>query len=104
MDVMQGDAYSVAFAIASEDGEVTAEQVLDVEIIIGDMRKTYAAGEVSYDAENRCFVFPLSQEETLHLPNAPLTCQVRCKFMSGDVIGTDLGKIDVKRSASKVVL
>lgn len=33
MDVMQGDAYSVAFAIASEDGEVTAEQVVDVEII-----------------------------------------------------------------------
>lgn len=100
--MMQGDAYSIEIRILSGDGtDVTAEDVRDVEITIGPLRKTYRDGDVRFDG---VWKFPVTQEETFGLLPARARAQVRVEWPSGDVEGVSLGEISVRESISKEVL
>ena len=76
----------------------------EVEIVIGSMRKTLTNEEITYSYEDKCFLFPVSQKETMNLPSKT-NAQVRVKLKgSNDVFGIDLGEIDVAKTLSKAVL
>ena len=49
------------------------------------------------------FHFPLTQTETFGLPTV-CPMQVRVKFPSGDVIGSEMQRLDVKRALSRKVI
>lgn len=102
--IMQGDAYGIPFVIETDNGRMTPDTLSDLEIVIGDMRKTLAEAGIRYDAAEGRFLFLLTQEESFALPAIPQKVQLRCKFQNGEVIGQSLGAIDVAASISKVVL
>ena len=101
--MMQGDSYNLIIEILDASGKaVTPDDVSDVEITLGFIRKTYAKKEISYSSG--MWVFPLSQEETFKLPVARIKAQVRVVWKNGLVEGTSLDEFLVQESISKVVL
>ena len=103
--MMQGDSYSLKIEILNSDNElVTPDDVTDVEIIVGSLRKTYAKKEVAYDDVSKSWVFPLTQEETFRFAPARVKAQVRVAWNNGFVEGTSIGTINVTESISKEVL
>lgn len=107
MDAMQGDAYALSVKIFDGDRKVvTPNDVRDVEMCVGSLRKTYKNHEIIFDGENEKneWKFPLSQEETFDMLPSRVRAQVRVVWASGDVEGIDLGYIHVAESMSKEVL
>lgn len=101
--MMQGDSYGLTIDVLNADDEaVTPDDVSDVEVTIGHLRKTYASGEVTYSDGK--WVFPLTQEDTFKFPAARVKAQVRVVWANGDVEGTVLDPINVRESMSKEVL
>lgn len=104
IEIMRGDAYIYGFRIKDESGNlVTDEDVLDVEISLASILKTYAKGEVTYEGEG-VWGYPISQKESFSYP-AKVRAQVRVKFKSDDnndlVIGRKVLDIPVVSSDSK---
>ena len=101
--MMQGDSYGLRIKILKADKTaVTTDDVADVEITVGSVRKTYANNEVTFD--NGEWVFPLTQEETFKFPATNVKAQVRVMWSDGGVEGASLGKIRVHESISREVL
>lgn len=102
--MMQGDSYKIPIEILAENGATDPTVFDEVEIVVGSMRKTMTSGEITYSQEDKFFLFPVSQKETMNLPQM-VKAQVRVKLNgSEDVIGIDLGEIDVAKTMSKAVL
>lgn len=102
--MMQGDAYNIPIEIMVDDGVADKTLFDEVEIVIGNIVKTMSSGEITYDNENKVFLFPISQKESMKL-GAKADCQVRVKPNgTNDVIGVNLGEIDVVKTLSKAVL
>ena len=97
----QGDSYSIDITIENEGKPLDISEIELVEITLLNLTKTYPE-EVSFS--DGAFHFPLSQEETMRLVPPLCPMQVRVKFTSGDVIGSEIQKIDVQRVLSKAVL
>jgi len=104
--MMQGDSYVLSLEILDvDDNVVVASDVKDIEIMVGQIRKTYASGEVTFNEEFREWEVPLSQEETFKiLPTANLRGQARIVWASGDVEGGVFSLGRVHESNSKEVL
>lgn len=101
--IMQGDSYKLAIEILDEAGKpVSSADVNDVEIVLGNMVKSYTKGEI--EAGDGVWLFPISQEESLHLMPSKPNAQVRIKWSSGDVDGVKLDVSSVLESFSKEVL
>ncbi len=101
--MMQGDSYGLAIEIKNAaDKVVTPDDVTDVEITIGYLRKTYKDGEVIF--KDGMWIFPLTQEETFKFPSMRVKGQVRVMFKTGFVEGASLGYVCVDESISKEVL
>lgn len=101
--MMQGDCYSQGIEILDSNGNaVLPQDVADVEVVIGSLKKTYAAGQVKYGED--CWLFPLSQQESLALSAGALRGQVRVKWASGEVDGCLLELPALTESRSREVL
>jgi len=101
--MMQGDCYSLGIDIVDDSGKkVLPETVADVEIVIGRLKKTYAAGQVKYGEE--CWLFPLTQEESFQLTSGKMYGQIRIKWASGEVDGCLLELPSLQESRSREVL
>ena len=81
---------------------VTPDDILDVEICIGRLRKTYRNAEVTY--ENGFWLFPLSQGESFSLLPGVQNAQVRVVWANGVVEGKRLYGVYVEESLRKEVL
>ena len=101
--MMQGDSYGLKIEILNADGvAVTPDDISDVEITVGFIRKTYAKGEIIYS--DGLWIIPLTQEETFKLPATRVKAQVRVVWNNGLVEGASLDEIRVHESLSKEVL
>lgn len=101
--MMQGDAYGLAFEILNDsDILVTSEEISDLEITIGMLKKTLKKGEVEFSDGK--WIFPLTQEDTFAFYPGKVKAQMRIVWANGNVEGVDLGRIDVLESMSKAVL
>ena len=98
--LMQGDACVLEVEILYSDSHpVPAEDVKDIEIIIGSIRKTYANAGTYF--EDGVWKIPLSQRETFRFPPSKIKVQARVALPSGDVQGIRLGEIRILESQSK---
>lgn len=102
--MMQGDAYALPIEIQTADGLANGQTFADVEIMIGPIRRTLRDGSLTYDADQQAFLFPLSQQDTFALCSGIKPGQVRVRTHDGQVFGTSLGGVDVRRSLSREVL
>ena len=102
--MMQGDQYRIPIELKDADGTfVTLEEIKDMEVFFGPARKMLSKGEIEFDPLENVFYISLSQKETFMM-RGDVSVQVRVLFLSGDVVGVDLGKLNFAQSTSKVVL
>lgn len=105
---MQGDSYGIEIDIFDNIGNiVTPDDISDVEITIGRIRKTYREGSLFYvdggDGSPK-WIFPLSQKETFRFPASRVNVQARIAWPNGEVEGLHSGHIVVHESSSREVL
>ena len=98
--MVQGDAYNLIVTVKNKGEPIDIETVEKVEISLLYLQKSYP-GEIGY--EDGTFLFPLTQQETFRLPKL-CQMQVRVKFRSGDVIGSEIKQVNVAHALSKAVL
>ena len=102
--MMQGDPYRLPIELKDADGTfVTREEVKDMEVFVGKTRKMLSKGEIEFDSLENVFYVYISQKETFMM-RGDVSVQARVLFLSGDVVGIDLGKLNFAQATSKVVL
>ena len=102
--MMQGDQYRLPIELKYADETfVTLEEVKDMEVFVGTTRKMLSKDEIEFDPLENVFYVSLSQNETFMM-RGDVSVQVRVLFLSGDVVGVGLGKLNVAQSTSKAVL
>lgn len=102
--MMQGDQYKLPIELKDDDGSfVTQEEVKDLEVFVGPIRKMLSNNEIEFDPLGNVFYVSLSQKETFMM-RGDVSVQARVLFLSGDVVGIDLGKLNFEKATSKVVL
>ena len=102
--MMQGDAYGLPFEIMTGNGLADGETFAEIELSMAHLRKSLTQREIKYLPEEKAFIALLTQEETMLLHSGKQPIQLRVKTLKGDVIGIEMGDIDVIASLSKVVL
>lgn len=101
--MMQGDSYYQGFRIRNNAGNpVTPDDVDEVEIVIGYLRKTYRNAELIY--ADGYWLFPLSQQETFRFWPTASKVQVRVSWKNGAVEGKVKYGVRIHESTSKEVL
>lgn len=101
--MMQGDSYSLGIRILNNAGNpVTPEDIKDVEITIGQLRKTYLNAQVTFC--EGLWMFPLSQKETFDYWPSAVKAQVRVVWANGVVEGKPIYGVRINESISKEVL
>ena len=101
--MMQGDGCALGIGIYnSADSPVEPVDVLDVEITLGRLRKTYSRGQLSF--QGGVWLFPLSQQESLGMSPGPVPAQKRVVWANGVVEGQSLPGLRLEESISKEVL
>ena len=102
--MMQGDQYRLPVRLKHRDGSpLTKSEVKELEVFIGQFRKTLSEGTVTFDAEENVFYVFVTQKETFMF-HGDVKIQARVRFASGDVKGVNLGTRNFEASISKVVL
>lgn len=102
--MMQGDQYRIPIELKDADGTfVTREEVKDLEVFVGTTRKMLSNGEIEFEPIENVFYVSLLQNETFMM-RGDVSVQARVLFISGDVVGIDLGKLNFAQATSKVVL
>ena len=106
MTIMQGDQYSLQFDFINNDEQpISREDISDVEIMIGYIRKTLSDGDILYHEGERTFLFPLSQADTFSMNPGTYKVQTRLKSIDGLVVGNeDAGTLIVSAARSKEIL
>lgn len=101
--MMQGDSYNLGIEILNNAGSpVTPDDVRDVEITIGHLRKTYQESELTYS--DGLWFFPIEQEDSFRLWPAAVKAQVRVMWANGVVEGKPIYGVRINESISKEVL
>ena len=101
--MMQGDACNLGIRIQNNAGNpVTPDDIQDLEILIGHLRKTLSGSQLSY--HNGLWLFPLTQVESRSLLPSHQRAQVRVLWPNGVVEGHDIPGIAIWESISKEVL
>ncbi len=104
-EIMQGDQYPLTVSLTDAGGApIPAPAIGEIEVMIGDLRKTLSAGEITYDEKSGNFTVPLTQEETFAMDARAQKVQVRIRSYDGNVIGEDAGILHVRAARSKAVL
>ena len=101
--MMQGNACYLGISILNSAG-VTVEpvDVQDVEITIGNLKKTFLREELTYSGG--LWLFPMSQGETFAQRPGPVRAQGRVAWANGVVEGCVLPGVWMDESISKEVL
>ena len=101
--MMQGDSYYLGISILNNAGNpVTPDDVSDIEITIGHLRKTYRNAELIYSGG--LWMFPVSQQESFGYWPSAVKAQVRVAWANGVVEGKPLYGVRMNESISKEVL
>lgn len=101
--MMQGDSYNLGFTIKNNAGSaITPEDIMDMEITIGHLSKTYRREQLMY-ADGRWY-FPFSQTETFGYWPKAVSAQVRVRWKNGIVEGKTIHGVRMNESLSKEVL
>lgn len=101
--MMQGDAYNLGIQILNNAGSpVTPEDIQDLEITIGHLRKTYRESQVTY--YEGMWLFPFSQKETFGFRPDAVKAQVRVFWANGVIEGQPIYGVRIDESISREVL
>ena len=101
--MMQGTACYLGISILNSGGAVVEPgDVQDVEITVGNLKKTHLREELTFSGG--LWLFPLSQGESFSLRPGPVRAQVRVAWANGVVEGCVLPGVWMDESFSMEVL
>lgn len=101
--MMQGDSYNLGFTVLNNAGAVVVpDDVTDIEITIGHLRKTLKSGKLFFN--NNRWMFPLTQAETFGYWPKSVKAQIRIVWKNGVVEGKTIPGVRIHESLSKEVL
>ena len=101
--MMQGDNYNIGLTISNNAGSiVTPSDIIDVEITINGLAKTYAAGELVYT--DGVWGYPVTQDDSFTLRPGAAKAQVRVKWADGTVEGQDIYGLRIHEAMSREVI
>ena len=108
MTIMQGDSYPIYIALTQDGDVLTPDLIAELEVCVGDqLRYLYTDGNVYFDRdENQWFIHP-TQQETLSLDVGSYLIAVRIRYKTSgmeEVVGVNVGRIQVKDSISEAVI
>lgn len=100
--MMQGDSYYLGIDVLNNaDQPVTPDDVMDVEITIGNLTKTYMNAQVIFcDGK---WMFPLSQKETFKYWPGNQESEVRVVWADGVIENMPLYGVHIFESRNKGV-
>lgn len=104
--IMQGDQYLLPITIKYDGEYIDVDEVDVIQFTVGSLVKNYTndlESVVQYDSEKHQFGFPITQTESFAM-NGPQDCQIRIKFINGDIQGKAIGQIEIQFSKTKVAL
>jgi UDP-3-O-acyl-N-acetylglucosamine deacetylase len=100
----QGGAYSLPVTLKIGATDIDISTVDKVEFTFDTLKKIYGGtGTVTYDADNKQFLVPLSQAETFGF-NKIIRYQARVLWKSGLLSPTDIYTDNIAESLSEDVL
>lgn len=102
MNFYQGDQYNFIFKIETCSAPLDMTDVEKIEFTIGSLSKSYPI-EVEYNKENQTFLFPVTQEESFQFSEWE-NYQARIKYITGNVYGTPVNKININETLSKNII
>lgn len=101
--MMQGDSYNLGFTVLNNANvPVTPQDIQDIEITIGHIRKTFRNSQITY--HDGRWLFPLSQKETFGYWPKSVKAQIRIVWANGVVEGKPINGLRMIESTSKEVL
>lgn len=101
--MMQGDSYNLGFSVLNNAGQpITPDDIQDMEITIGPIRKTYRGAGVSY--HDGKWMINLSQQDTFGVWPASVKAQIRIMWKNGVIEGKPIHGLRMTESLSKEVL
>ena len=101
--IIQGEAYAVQIVLTDENNtKITPDNSDDVKVKIGCIELTSSGGGLTYDTVGECWLFPLTQEQTLALNGTRVS--VQAQYKSGDtVISTPMASVNIGESIIRTV-
>lgn len=103
LKIYQGSTYRLPFKLKISGEYITPEDVKEIELSLGKILKVTYPEVITYDYENKCFILPLTQENTFLIKKVN-EYQVRILFADGSVKSTDKIPTEIVTSLSKEVL
>ena len=103
MVVYQGDQYPLRIKLITKRQRMilTPEIVEGVKIRFGEETKTYPNGGLEFDEESKCWIFPLTQAQSI---NEHFKAKMQCQVKWGHKIrGTEYKMIEVNSQSIKEV-
>ena len=101
--MMQGDSYYIGFTVLNNARvPVTPDNIDDVEITIGHLRKTYRNAQVIFDSGK--WMFPVTQQESFGYYPKATRAGIRVLWKDGTVEGKEIRGVRIRESISKEVL
>ena len=95
--IHKGEQFSIPFDVKINDVIATPEDIDGVRIKVFGKLRSWPDGELTYDAEENAWLYPLDQDQTRgKLPGAS-EAQVAVKI-GNDILKTDVFGIEVKNS------
>ena len=99
--IQQGDQYALMIPIISKGQPVTPRGIKGVQIQVGAKWKYYP-GEVMFDSKLKCWLYPLTQDETLKMEKTvPAQVQVNFGGEPEQILGSEKMNIPVNDSIIK---
>ena len=96
MTLHQGDQYVIPVEIKNATGVITPDDVDDVRIQIGDELRQYSDGGLTFDAENKKWLFYITEEKTRTFTGS-INMQVGI-LVGTDIVYSSVQKIKLERS------
>ena len=96
MTLHQGDQYVIPVEIKNATAVITPDDVDDVRIQIGDELRQYSDGGLTFDAENKKWLFRITEEKTRTF-NCSVNMQVGI-LVGTDIVYSSVQKIKVEHS------
>lgn len=93
--IHQGDKYAIPITLLMCDETITDNMIQGFRIKLGQYEDEWPLGGVTYHDEQ--WWVPLTQEQTLAMERGGTPYQIQIK-MDGDIISSDVGRLDVKNS------
>lgn len=100
--IIQGEQYAVEIVLTNGEINITPENCDDVKIKLGSIEKTYSDGSLIYDSAAECWLFPVTQEQTLAMCST--TIPVQAQYKTGSiVISTEKNTVKISPSIIRSV-